>query len=60
MSRQAPTSNFARRGEAERLIELARAMLTDPSEEMTVIYLDHAIETLRVIESQAAVRPLSR
>lgn len=35
-----------RRIEAQRLIGLARAMLTDRSEQMAVHYLDHAVAAL--------------
>lgn len=43
----------ARRSEAERLIALARALLTDKSEEMAVIYLDQAAEALRALPDEA-------
>lgn len=41
-------SALLRRLEVERLIELARAMLDQPNEEMAAIYLDHAIEALHM------------
>lgn len=45
-----PDSNAnLRRAEADRLIELARGMLIDPTEEITVIYLDHALDSLRAL-----------
>lgn len=37
-----------RRSEAERLIDLARALLNQPDEEMVIIYLDQAIEALHI------------
>jgi hypothetical protein len=46
---QTPLPPAARRSEAERLIELARALLNMPEEEMAASHLDHAIETLRII-----------
>ena len=39
----------SRRMEAERLINLARALLTEPEEEIAAIYLDHAVDTLRAL-----------
>ena len=44
-----PSLPAERRAEAERLIELARGLLNHPDEEMVVNYLDHAMETLRMI-----------
>jgi len=38
-----------RRVEAERLIDLAKALLTGPDEEIAAIYLDHAVDALRAI-----------
>ena len=40
-----------RRMEAQSLIALARAMLTNPAEEIAVIFLDHAIDALQSIEA---------
>lgn len=45
-----PLTIAERRSEAERLIELARGLLDRPDEEMVVNYLDHAIESLNMIE----------
>jgi hypothetical protein len=45
-----PPTVAERRREAERLIELARGLLDRPDEEMVANYLDHAIETLNMIE----------
>ncbi len=42
-----------RRSEAERHIELARALLDRRDEEMVVNYLDHAIEALHMIEPES-------
>ncbi|PZU10748.1 MAG: hypothetical protein DI605_03640 [Sphingomonas sp.] len=50
---RAASSDYAaidRRVEAERLIGLAKAMLIAPEEEIAVIYLDHAIDTLQAIQ----------
>lgn len=47
-SRQSVTPRL----EAERLIGLAKAMLTDPSNEMACIYLDHAVVELRRLLEQ--------
>lgn len=44
-----PLTDAERRAEAERLIELARALLGRPEEEMAASHLDHAIETLRML-----------
>lgn len=44
-----PKAALERRAEAERLIELAQGMLSHNEEEMVVIYLDQAIETLHMI-----------
>lgn len=53
-----PKTTTKRRAEAERLIELARGMLDDNEEEMVVIYLDQAIETLRMLaDGDLAKRP---
>jgi len=41
----------ARRMEAQSLIALARAMLTNPAEEIAAIFLDHAIDALQSIEA---------
>ncbi len=46
-----PQSSAPRHNEAERLIELARELLSRPDEEMVVNYLDHAIEALHMIGS---------
>jgi hypothetical protein len=46
---QPPIPSAARRSEAERLIELARALLDMPEEEMAASHVDHAIEALRMI-----------
>lgn len=43
------TRTSTRRIEAERLIDLARGMLTEPSEEIAAIHLDHAIYALQAI-----------
>jgi hypothetical protein len=48
-----PLTPAERRDEAERLIELARGLLSRPEEEMVVNYLDHAIETLHIVAEQA-------
>ena len=45
------TTIVARRMEAESLIALARAMLTNPAEEIAAIFLDHAIDALQSIEN---------
>ncbi len=45
-----------RTAEAERLIDLARALLDEPEEEIVVNYLDHAVEALRIISEQQAGR----
>ena len=42
-------SAASRRIEAERLIGLAKSLLTQPEEEIAAIYLDHAIDTLQSI-----------
>lgn len=53
-----PETTIKRRAEAERLIELARGMLNDSEEEMVVIYLDQAIETLHMLaDGHLAKRP---
>jgi hypothetical protein len=39
-----------RRREAERLIDLARGLLTARDEEIVVNYLDHAIEALQIVK----------
>jgi hypothetical protein len=53
-----PETTIKRRAEAERLIELARGMLSHNEEEMVVIYLDQAIETLRMlVEANLSQRP---
>lgn len=44
-----PITTSDRRHEAERLIDLARALLTAPAEEIVVNYLDHAIEALHIV-----------
>jgi hypothetical protein len=49
-------SSAARRAEAERLIDLARTMLSRPDEEMVVNYLDHAIEALRMLADEPPQR----
>ena len=41
-----------RRTEAERLIDLAKAMLSDATEQMAVIYLDHALDALHAIPAE--------
>ncbi len=41
------------RAEAERLIDLAMGMLGDPAEEIAVIYLDHALDSLRAIPADS-------
>jgi hypothetical protein len=46
-------SAAGRRVEAERLIDLAKGMLTGPDEEMAVIYLDHALDSLCAIPTDA-------
>lgn len=43
-----PVPSSQRRLQAERLINLAKAMLEQPEEEMVAIYLDHAIEALHM------------
>lgn len=48
-------SAAGRRGEAERLIDLAKGMLVGPDEEMAVIYLDHALDSLRAIPTDAGI-----
>ena len=55
-------SDAARRAEAERLIDLAKGMLTEPAEEMAAIYLDHALDALQAIpaEASAGLANLSR
>ncbi|GGO99758.1 hypothetical protein [Stakelama pacifica] len=47
--------SVGRRIEAERLIDLAKALLTEPEEEIAAIYLDHAVDALRMI----AIHPVS-
>lgn len=47
-----PTTTSDRRHEAERLIDLARGLLTASAEEIVVNYLDHAIEALHVVEER--------
>lgn len=42
-------STADRRGEAERLISLARGLLIAPNEEVVVNFLDHAIEALQIV-----------
>lgn len=44
-----PGSSTQRHAEAQRLINLAKALLNRREEEMVVIYLDHAIEALDII-----------
>ena len=44
-----PRTVAERRSEAERLIEIARALLNGPEEEMVVSFLDHAIEALHLV-----------
>lgn len=46
-------SDIRRRQEAERLIGLARAMLTEPAEQLTIDYLDHALATLQDLRELA-------
>lgn len=48
---------FARRIEAERLIGLAKAMLSEPEEEIASIYLDHAMDALQAIPAEAGPHP---
>jgi hypothetical protein len=43
-----PLTPAERCDEAERLIALARGLLNRPEEEMTVNYLDHAIDALHI------------
>lgn len=51
---QSKDPSLARHAEAERLIDLARAMLDRPEEEIVVNYLDHAVEALHMlIEGQS-------
>jgi hypothetical protein len=50
---KSPLTRTEHRDEAERLIALARGFLTLPEEEIVVIYLDHAIETLHIIAERA-------
>ncbi|UAK23807.1 hypothetical protein [Sphingomonas nostoxanthinifaciens] len=45
-----------RRIEAERLIEIARQLLNQPEEEIVAIYLDHAVEALRIVAEQYPVQ----
>lgn len=48
-----PADNAAdNRKEAERLTRLARALLHAPENEMAAIYLDHALETLLMLEER--------
>ena len=44
-----PRPTAVRRSEAERLIDLARSLLTAPNEEIVVNFLDHAIEALQIV-----------
>ena len=45
---------LARHAEAERLIDLARGLLTSPSEEIVVNYLEHAVDALHIVSDVAA------
>jgi hypothetical protein len=57
MSKPNPT-NAGRRDEAERLIVLAQALLTDNSEQMAASYLEHALAELRMLP-QCSATPTS-
>lgn len=66
MSESSPVA-AEHRVEAERLIELARGLLSRPEEEIVVNYLDHAVEALHmVMEGQlptphdSSLSPVSR
>jgi hypothetical protein len=48
-------ASSSNRLEAERLIGLARAMLSTPGEQMAVHYLDHAIAALHDLPNPEAV-----
>lgn len=52
---RAPAAS-TRRTEAERLIALAKELLTRPSEEIVVNYLDHALEALQIVAETEAGR----
>jgi hypothetical protein len=53
-----PTPSIAdRRAEAERFIDLARALLHRPEEEMAASHLDHAIEALHILSEGCGLKP---
>lgn len=46
------TASLQRRAEIERLIDLARGLLTSPREEIVINYLNHAVDALHIVSDE--------